>query len=129
MKSLASIRPERSAQKDQLRRRGRTSLSIPVDVRKDGVSCPAVTRNISRDGAFVATDQPPAVGERITLRLAAPRYSLPLVLRAQVRWIRTVAEADDEQRPAGIGVEFFDTTIGVSLCLAALLEDHQDDEL
>jgi Tfp pilus assembly protein PilZ len=126
--SLASIKPERSAQGEAPRRRGRTSLCIPVGVRSGGVTLAGVTHNISREGAFVATPEPLPIGEKVTLRLVAPRYSLPLVLRAEVRWSRPVTQVDGDQMSAGIGVEFVDPPIGVSLCLAALLEDQDQED-
>ncbi len=126
--SLASLKPERSAQGEGPRRRGRTPLCIPVGVRSGGVTYAGVTHNMSREGAFVATPEPLPVGEKVTLRIVAPRYSLPLVLRAEVRWSRPATMVDGDQMSAGIGVEFIETPIGVSLCLAALLEDQDEDQ-
>jgi hypothetical protein len=122
--SLASSGPE-LARRDAAPRKGRARLAIPVDVRWGGASCAGVTQNVSRDGAFVATPRLHPVGERLTLRLTAPGFNLPLVLQAEVRWLRAVAQGDGIGLPAGIGVQFVDPPLGMRLCLAALLEPHE----
>jgi uncharacterized protein (TIGR02266 family) len=123
--SLASFGPQRLTPPGPPPRPGRAPLEIPVDVRRAGASSAGVTQNVSRDGAFVATPRLHAVGERLTLRLTAPGFSLPLVLQAEVRWLRPVAQGEGDRRPAGIGVQFVDPPLGMRLCLAALLEPHE----
>jgi Tfp pilus assembly protein PilZ len=122
--SLASFGPKGITAPEPPPRTGRAHLAIPVDVRRGGASCAGVTQNVSRDGAFVATPRLHPVGERLTLRLTAPGFSLPLVLQAEVRWLRPVAQGEGDRWPAGIGVQFVDPPLGMRLCLAALLEAH-----
>ena len=102
---------------------GRAPLEIPVELQSDGASCAGATRNISQEGAFVATYRPPSVGERVTLRLAVPGLVVPLAVDAQVRWRRTIA--DTAGRPPGIGVSFVNPSYDVSLCIAWLLHSHE----
>lgn len=104
-------------------RSGRAYLELPVELLADGASCPGITRNISQEGAFVATRRPPSVGERVTLRLVVPGHAVPLAIKAEVRWLRPIE--DTAGRPAGIGVSFVDPPFGVSLCLAWLLHSHE----
>jgi len=103
-------------------RSGRAPLEIPVLVEADGVMSTGVTRNLSQEGAFVATRRPPSVGERLTLRLAVPGHDVPLAISALVRWLRPIDDAAG--RPAGIGVSFVDPPFGVSLCIAWLLNSR-----
>lgn len=91
-------------------------------VEADGVMSTGVTRNLSQEGAFVATRRPPSVGERLTLRLAVPGHDVPLAISALVRWLRPIDDAAG--RPAGIGVSFVDPPFGVSLCIAWLLNSR-----
>ena len=104
-------------------RSGRTPLEIPVELRSGDASAPGITRNISQEGAFVATRRPPSVGERITLRLVIPGHAVPLAVDAEVRWLRPIA--DTAGQPAGIGVSFVNPPYGVSLCIAWLLNAHE----
>lgn len=82
-------------------RSGRARLEIPVDVRGAELSEPGVTRNISLDGAFVDTRRLLPVGERVTLRLFVPGFGVPFVVKAEVRWLRSVNDADPHQQIAG----------------------------
>ena len=104
-------------------RSGRAPVELPVLVEGDGSMCAGITRNISQDGAFVATSRPPSVGERLTLRLAVPGHDVPLAIGAEVRWLRAIDDAAG--RPAGIGVSFIDPPFGVSLCIAWLLHSSE----
>jgi uncharacterized protein (TIGR02266 family) len=105
-------------------RSGRARLELPVELRgAGGVSCIGITRNISQEGAFVATRRPPSVGERLTVRLVVPGHAVPLAIAAEVRWLRPIE--DTAGRPAGVGVSFIDPPFGVSLCLAWLLHSHE----
>ena len=81
----------------------------------------AVTRNISPDGAFVATPWPLRVGQKVTLRLTIPGYSVPIVVKAEVRWVRAPGPTE-RALPAGAGVRFIDPSIGASASIAALLQ-------
>jgi uncharacterized protein (TIGR02266 family) len=104
-------------------RSGRAPLEIPVEMQSGGASWTGVTRNVSQEGAFVATRRPPSVGERITLRLAVPGHAVPLAVDAEVCWLRPIADAAGQ--PAGIGVAFISPSYAVSLCIAWLLHAHE----
>jgi Tfp pilus assembly protein PilZ len=104
-------------------RSGRARLELAAELRSDGASCIGVTRNISQEGAFIATRRPPSVGERLIVRLVVPGHAVPLAIAAEVRWLRPID--DTAGRPAGVGVSFIDPPFGVSLCLAWLLHSHE----
>ena len=103
-------------------RSGRAGVAIAVDVHCTDGPLPGVTHNISPDGAFIATPQLLAVGERLMVMLAFPGDRGPLAVRAEVRWTRAAASATDERRPAGMGLQFVDPPLGVVLAIADLVE-------
>lgn len=59
------------------------------------------TENLSAGGAFVRTERPLAVGDRIPLNLTFPGLLDPLALIGVVTWVRPKRE--DE--PAGVGIQ------------------------
>jgi uncharacterized protein (TIGR02266 family) len=115
--------------RDHAPRSGRAAVEIPVDLHGAEGPVPGVTRNISMDGAFVVTDRPLPVGARVMLRLAFPGDASPLAVRAEVRWARTDAAAPGERRPTGMGVQFVDPPLGVSLAIGELLESERNRQL
>ena len=63
----------------------------------------ARTRDLSRGGLFVVTDQPLSPGRALKMLLELDDYTIPLV--GTVAWVRTRAESG---RPAGMGIELRD---------------------
>jgi uncharacterized protein (TIGR02266 family) len=88
-------------------------------------SAAGVTRNISPDGAFVATADLLPVGARLLLMLAFPGGRGPLAVRAEVCWTRPASVDPDDGRPAGMGLRFVDPPLGVSLAIADLIETQR----
>ena len=106
-------------------RAGRTAIEIAVDLHGTEGPIPGVTRNISLDGAFVATNQLLPVGARLLMMMVFPDETRPLAVRAEVRWARAAASALDDGRPVGMGVRFVDPPLGVSLSISELLESER----
>lgn len=104
-------------------RSGRAGVEIAADLHSGDGPLLGVTHNISPDGAFIATSQLLAVGERLMLMLAFPGDRGPLAVRAEVRWTRPTAP--DARRPAGVGVRFVDPPLGVVLAIADLVESER----
>ena len=115
--AVASQGPE--SIQPQAPRRGRSAAEIPVDLHGAAGPFPGITRNISREGAFIATHQPLPPGTRFLLFLVFPGDRKPLAVRAEVRWVR---EAAPDERPPGMGVAFVDPPLGVTLAIADLIE-------
>jgi uncharacterized protein (TIGR02266 family) len=109
--------------REGVHRAGRAGVEIAVDLHSVDGPLPGVTRNISPDGAFVATPVVMAVGERLMLMLAFPNDRGPLAVRAEVRWSRP--SSPDDRRPAGMGLRFVDPPLGVVLAIADLVESHR----
>ena len=61
------------------------------------------SRNISRGGIFIRTEQPLPVGERLTFSVVAPELDEPLLLQGVVRW---VAGAKAQEPGMGIAFEY-----------------------
>jgi len=101
-------------------RHGRVGVEIAVDLDGYGDARAGATRNLSAEGAFIATRAALRVGELVTLRFAFPGYNVPVVIRAEVRWVRPPVDAAG--RPAGAGVRFVEPTIGAAASIAALLQ-------
>lgn len=92
---------------------------------------PAVTRNISTGGAFIACADPLPIGTELYIELYLPRTEEPLELSAEVRWL---IPPGDEPDDVGMGVEFLDVSVDAQLRLndyfASLtgIEDLDDPE-
>ena len=86
----------------------RYDTSIAVDYASDETFLFAYLQNISEMGIFIRTDQPAAVGTRLTLRFHVDEAD-PLVLDGEVTWINPLREAGDNLNP-GMGVRFMGLT-------------------
>src|SRR5262249_46053142 len=60
-------------------------------------------------------------GQQVALRLTIPGYSVPIVIKAEVRWVRALSAAEGAL-PAGAGVRFISPSIVASASIAALLQ-------
>jgi uncharacterized protein (TIGR02266 family) len=119
--SLAAIDPLRIdwTRQEPTARRGRAGIEIPLDLDDGGAEVAAAfTSNLSAEGAFVATRHALWVGELVTLRFAFLGYRVPVVVRAEVRWVRPVGEG---HRHPGAGVRFINPSLAASASIDALL--------
>jgi uncharacterized protein (TIGR02266 family) len=112
--------------RQQAPRSGRADVEIAVDLHGWHGPTPGVTRNVSPEGAFVATSRLLPVGERVMLMLSVPGRRQPLAVRAEVRWSREAAQVRDTRWPAGMGLRFVDPPLGVSLVMAELVDAQRD---
>jgi uncharacterized protein (TIGR02266 family) len=78
-----------------------------------------VTRDLGVGGLFLRSDLLFDVGMPLTLRVALPTQSTPLVMRARVVWIHD--DVDDENAGMGVAFEALDDT--VRRALAAFVAD------
>ena len=101
-------------------RQGRIDLRVPVVFGPGGEQVTAETRNISLGGVFVATREPPPVGQRISLRLGLPDWDESLVVDGEVRWVRGMDDNDHPKGFHGMGVKF----VKLSLYVAAALDNY-----
>ena len=111
--------------REGVHRAGRAGVEIAVDLHGTDGPLPGVARNISPDGAFVATPAVMAVGDRLMIMLAFPGDRGSLAVRAEVRWSRPVVPSPDDRRPVGMGLRFVDPPLGVVLAIADLVESQR----
>lgn len=94
---MASPKP----QTQQRRGAPRAPIEIRVEYRRLNAFIADYTRDLARDGLFIATERPLAEGERALFSLHVPKLPSPLSFDGVVR--RVVPPGGDE--PAGMGVE------------------------
>lgn len=63
------------------------------------------TKNISRGGTFIRTNNPLAIGTEFMFHLQVPSLEAPLALKGKVQWIVPEEEATEDQEP-GMGIGF-----------------------
>jgi len=112
---------------DKARRHPRLRLQVPVrlstiDAEKDPRtgrryfrSSHEVCANLSRGGAFVVTQDPPAPGRRLLVEIHVPNRE-PIATIGRVAWSKRIVGAPSEADESGVGIEF----IGAPASLAAL---------
>jgi uncharacterized protein (TIGR02266 family) len=93
----------------------RVGMVLEVRYRNAGQFLVSYCTNLSRGGLFVSTREPEPVGTELVLSLRVPGRSLPVTLRARVRWNRA---EDTTEGPAGMGLSFADVD--------GVLGDHID---
>jgi len=78
--------------------------------------------NLSRRGAFVEMDRPPAPGEAVRIDLPLP--SGPTRLDAEVRYVNSTGARRRTRAPAGMGVTFADADSGVRARIDQVLAEY-----
>lgn len=85
----------------------RVEVTWSVDCETEETFVYASISNISAVGIFVRTNEPLAVGTRLTLRFAPPGAPDPFVLDGVVQWVNPVRAFSTNPNP-GMGVRFVD---------------------
>lgn len=98
-------RPSSSPPGTERRRQARAPIELKVEYRRLNSFFADYTRNISKDGTFIATARPLPIGTEFVFRLTIPSLTEPVELHGSVAWIVRDTEATDEQ-PAGMGIRF-----------------------
>jgi type IV pilus assembly protein PilZ len=93
---------ERQADEEQ-RAQQRSAIELKVEYQRMNTFFYDYTKNISRGGTFVGTDQPLEVGTRFVFKLLVPALTEPLELTGEVRWTRQAGEAGGDP---GMGIQF-----------------------
>jgi Tfp pilus assembly protein PilZ len=103
------------------RRSSRTPVGLRARYRKDepGSALEKAGRvsDLGMGGAFVETNDPPAVGVKVCLIFGTPTAWDPLELPAEVRWVK-------HDRPSGFGVRFRALTPAQASALTELVRNN-----
>ncbi|NVB42083.1 TIGR02266 family protein [Pseudenhygromyxa sp. WMMC2535] len=94
-----------SSRREHVQRDPRAGVVLEVRYRNAGQFLVSYCTNLSRGGLFISTPQPEPVGSDLMLSLRVPGRSIPVAVKAKVRWNRM---ADNEDGPAGMGLSFAD---------------------
>ena len=100
-------------------RQGRIDLRVPVIFGLGSEKVAAETRNIGLGGVFVATREPPPIGQRVSLHLALPGWDESHFVNAEVRWVRGADDGPHPLQGPGMGIRF----VKHSLHMAAVLDN------
>jgi len=93
-----------SSEKQQRRRHVRVPHTVTVTLREREQASQLVTANISRQGAFVVTDELKSPRQLVRLTFELPDGELHML--GVVAWTARAAKANTDQSP-GMGIEFF----------------------
>jgi uncharacterized protein (TIGR02266 family) len=89
-----------------------------------------LTQDISTGGLFVATHRLRKIGDRMVLKFGLPNWQQPLVVDAEVRWIREAGAHTDS--PPGMGLKFLNLPAQARMAIANFLKKRDslfyDDE-
>jgi uncharacterized protein (TIGR02266 family) len=90
--------------RSERRDRVRCEVRIDIDLSSEAGAYPAVTRDLSEVGAFIATELERKVGSLVELHLHLPGGEAPLRCVGEVRWRRAASAGPDT--PPGLGLRF-----------------------
>ena len=105
-------------------RQGRIDLRVPVIFSLGGEQVAAETRNVGLGGVFVATREPPPIGERVSLHLTLPDWDESHFVFGEVRWARGSDEGLYPLGGSGMGVRFVKLSLHVAAVLDSLIRSH-----
>jgi uncharacterized protein (TIGR02266 family) len=105
-------------------RQGRIDLRVSVVFGLGGEQVTAETRNVGLGGVFVATLEPPSVGQRVSLHLSLPDWDESLVVAGEVRWVRGADDNRDPEGIPGMGVKFVKPSLYVAAALDNFVRSH-----
>ena len=100
---------------------------MPVDIEGKAGWHRGLTQNLGVAGIFVATEDPARPGDRVTLRFALPGLSDPLLVEAEVRWIREPGESKQPGGP-GMGLRFAKLSMYAAAAIDAFLRSRARSE-
>jgi uncharacterized protein (TIGR02266 family) len=102
----------------------RASVTLGVDYISADRTGTGKTLDLSQDGMFIVTPQPPEVGTHLILHFALPD-SEPLEATAQVVWVRTPGE--EHPYPTGMAVQFLKLPPEARPAIAAFVANVLDN--
>lgn len=101
----ADYRPVVAENFDDRRSHPRLPIALKVEYKRLNSFFADYTKNISRGGTFIRTNNPLAIGTEFMFHLQVPNLDTPLALKGKVQWIVTEENATEDQEP-GMGIGF-----------------------
>jgi len=83
----------------------RTPIELKVEYRRLNTFFADYTKNISRGGTFIKTDNPLKEGTEFIFKLKIPSLTEPITLIGLVKWT-VKKESASKDSPAGMGIKF-----------------------
>lgn len=90
---------------DDRRSHPRLPIALKVEYKRLNSFFADYTKNISRGGTFIRTNNPLSIGTEFMFHLKVPNLEDPLALKGKVQWIVPEQDATEEQEP-GMGIGF-----------------------
>ena len=101
----------------------RAPLEIEVTLESEHNFYCGITNDISEGGVFVATYQPPEVGEIVELELQLPSAGRSFRVLGEVRWLRE-PRASCDGCPPGCGLRFVDLGADAQAAIADFVRER-----
>lgn len=83
----------------------RAPIELKVEYRRLNTFFADYTRNISRGGTFIKTDNPLAIDTEFIFKLKIPSLKDPITLNGKVKWVVDEKNATEDS-PPGMGIKF-----------------------
>lgn len=83
----------------------RAPIELKVEYRRLNTFFADYTRNISRGGTFIKTENPLTIGTEFIFKLQIPSLKEPITLNGKVKWVVDIKDATEDS-PPGMGIKF-----------------------
>ncbi len=90
----------------------------------DGASASAFLVNLNVLGAYVAMDELPALGRRVTLAFGLPGTERELAIRGVVAWVNARQQHPVHSLPPGFGVKFLELPDATRREIERVIDDY-----
>ncbi len=84
----------------------------------------AFIANINILGAYLAWDEHPVVGERLSLRFGSPGTAIEITSRGVVAWVNPTQQHPVHSLPPGFGVKFVDLSPEAARRIESIVQDY-----
>ena len=113
----------------KVERRSRGLIRVPF-VRRcrleydDAPVATAFLVNINVFGAYIAEDEQPPLGRKVTCRFGVPDNDQEVVIGAVVAWLNPKQQHPVHSLPPGFGIKFEDLSAEARLRIERIVQDH-----
>lgn len=90
---------------DERRNSPRAPIELKVEYRRLNTFFADYTKNISRGGTFIKTENPLTINTEFIFKLKIPSLKDPITLNGKVKWVVDTKDATEDS-PPGMGIKF-----------------------